>query len=128
MSPLIALTGIGGIVALAAFLLVERRSPNPMMPLETFSSRQFSAANLVTFAVYAALGGFFFLFVAFLQISLGYSPIEAGAASLPVTLLMLVALGPLGRSRPAHRGQDPAHRRPARDRCGPVVDDADRPG
>ena len=90
MSPVIALTGIGGIVALAAFLLVERRSPNPMMPLETFSSRQFSAANLVTFAVYAALGGFFFLFVAFLQISLGYSPIEAGAASLPVTVLMLL--------------------------------------
>ncbi len=60
-----------------------------MMPLEIFSSRQFSAANLVTFAVYTALGGFFFLFVAFLQISLGYSPIEAGAASLPVTALML---------------------------------------
>jgi len=61
-----------------------------MMPLETFSSRQFSAANLVTFAVYAALGGFFFLFVAFLQVSLGYSPIGAGAASLPVTVLMLL--------------------------------------
>jgi EmrB/QacA subfamily drug resistance transporter len=90
VSPLIAVTGIGGIVALVAFLLAERRSPNPMMPLETFSSRQFSAANLVTFAVYAALGGFFFLFVAFLQISLGYSPIEAGAASLPVTVLMLL--------------------------------------
>jgi EmrB/QacA subfamily drug resistance transporter len=90
VSPLIALTGIGGLAALAAFLLAERRSPNPMMPLETFSSRQFSAANLVTFAVYAALGGFFFLFVAFLQISLGYSPIQAGAASLPVTVLMLL--------------------------------------
>ena len=90
MSALIALTAIGGTLALVAFLVVERRSPNPMMPLETFSSRQFSAANLVTFAVYAALGGFFFLFVAFLQISLGYSPIEAGAASLPVTVLMLL--------------------------------------
>jgi hypothetical protein len=61
-----------------------------MMPLDIFRSRQFSAANLVTFAVYAALGGFFFLFVAFLQISLGYSAIEAGAASLPVTVLMLL--------------------------------------
>jgi Na+/melibiose symporter-like transporter len=60
-----------------------------MMPLDIFRSRQFSAANLVTFAVYAALGGFFFLFVAFLQISLDYSPIAAGAASLPVTALML---------------------------------------
>ena len=61
-----------------------------MMPLEIFRSRQFSAANLVTFVVYAALSGFFFLFVAFLQVSLGYSPIAAGAASLPVTALMLL--------------------------------------
>ena len=49
-----------------------------------------SAANLVTFVVYGALGGFFFLFVAFLQISMGYSPIAAGAATLPVTVLMLL--------------------------------------
>jgi EmrB/QacA subfamily drug resistance transporter len=89
-SLVIAVTGIGGVVALVAFLLAERRIPNPMVPLATFSSRQFSAANLVTFVVYAALGGFFFLFVAFLQVSLGYSPIEAGAASLPVTVLMLL--------------------------------------
>jgi hypothetical protein len=61
-----------------------------MMPLGIFASRQFSAANLVTFAVYAALGGVFFLLVSFLQISLGYSPIAAGAASLPVTALMLL--------------------------------------
>ena len=50
-----------------------------MLPLEIFRSRQFSAANAVTFVVYAALGGFFFLLVAFLQISMGYTPIEAGA-------------------------------------------------
>jgi len=87
---LVLLAGIGGIAALAAFLLVEHRSANPMMPLDIFSSRQFSAANLVTFVVYAALGGVFFLLVAFLQISLGYSAIEAGAASLPVTVLMLL--------------------------------------
>jgi EmrB/QacA subfamily drug resistance transporter len=89
-SPLIVLAGLGGVVALAAFVRGERRSRNPMMPLEIFASRQFSAANLVTFVVYAALGGFFFLLVAFLQISLGYSPIAAGAASLPVTALMLL--------------------------------------
>jgi EmrB/QacA subfamily drug resistance transporter len=89
ISPSIVLTGAGGVVALVAFLLAERRSPNPMMPLGIFSSRQFSAANLVTFVVYAALAGVFFLLVAFLQIALGYSPIAAGAASLPVTVLML---------------------------------------
>jgi EmrB/QacA subfamily drug resistance transporter len=89
-SPLILLTGIGGVLALLAFLLAERRSANPMMPLAIFASRQFSAANLVTFAVYSAIGGFFFLFVAFLQVSMGYSPIAAGAASLPVTAVMLL--------------------------------------
>jgi EmrB/QacA subfamily drug resistance transporter len=89
-SALVLLGGIGGTLALIGFLFAESRSPNPMMPLGMFSSRQFSGANLVTFAVYAALGGFFFLFVSFLQISMGYSPIAAGAASLPVTALMLV--------------------------------------
>ena len=88
--PLVLAAGIGGAAALVAFLAVERRSANPMMPLDIFASRQFSASNLVTFVVYAALGGVFFLLVAFLQISLGYSPIAAGAASLPITVLMLL--------------------------------------
>ena len=83
------------------------------MPLWLFASRQFSAANLVTFVVYAALGGFFFLFVAFLQISLGYSAIAAGAATLPVTALMLRLLGPFGRAGTPDRCADPAHRRAA---------------
>jgi hypothetical protein len=87
---LISLAAIIGAAALVGFVVTERRSPNPMLPLDIFRSREFSAANLVTFAVYAALGGFFFLFVAFLQISMGYSPIAAGAATLPVTALMLV--------------------------------------
>ena len=89
-SAAILLTAAAGLLALAAFFVHERRSANPMLPLEIFRSRQFSAANGVTFVVYAALGGFFFLLVAFLQISMGYTPIEAGAASLPVTFLMLL--------------------------------------
>ncbi len=90
MAPAIVLTAVVGVVALAAFVLAERRSSNPMLPLGIFASRQFSAANLVTFVVYAALGGTFFLLVAFLQISLHYSPIAAGAALLPQTALMLL--------------------------------------
>jgi EmrB/QacA subfamily drug resistance transporter len=89
-SAAILVTAVGGVLALVAFFVGERRGANPMLPLEIFRSRQFSAANGVTFVVYAALGGFFFLLVSFLQISLGYTPIEAGAASLPVTLLMLL--------------------------------------
>lgn len=89
-SVAIVLTGGGGALALIAFMVVQWRSRNPMMPLSMFSSHQFSAANLVTFVVYAALSGVFFLLVAFLQVALGYSPIAAGAASLPVTALMLL--------------------------------------
>ena len=85
----VAVSGVAGALAFAAFVLVERHSANAMLPLAIFSSRQFSAANLVTFVVYAALGGVFFLLVAFLQITLGYAPVAAGAASLPVTALML---------------------------------------
>jgi EmrB/QacA subfamily drug resistance transporter len=83
-------TAVIGVAALVGFFWQELRSPNPMLPLGIFSSRQFSAANAVTFVVYAALGVVFFLLVSFLQISMGYSPIAAGSASLPVTALMLV--------------------------------------
>ena len=120
------MAGIGGVVALAAFLLVERRSPNPMMPLEIFASRQFSAANLVTFVVYAALGGFFFLFVSFLQISLGYSPIAAGAASLPVTALMLSLSARSGALAQRIGARIPLTVGPLVIAVGPAADDADR--
>jgi EmrB/QacA subfamily drug resistance transporter len=90
MGAPVVIAGVVGVAGLVGFLVGERGSGNPMMPLEIFASRQFSAANLVTFVVYAALGGFLFLLIAFLQISLGYSPLAAGAASLPVTALMLV--------------------------------------
>jgi EmrB/QacA subfamily drug resistance transporter len=89
MSGAVVVAGVVGVVGLVGFIVHERRVPNPMMPLTLFASRQFSAANAVTFVVYAALSGVFFLLVAFLQIALGYSPVAAGAASLPVTVLML---------------------------------------
>lgn len=79
-----------GAAGLAAFLWVQRTSSHPMMPLSSFANKQFSAANAITFVVYAALGGVFFLFVVFLQVVLGYSAIEAGAASLPITVLLLL--------------------------------------
>jgi EmrB/QacA subfamily drug resistance transporter len=79
-----------GPLALAAFVVAERRSRAPMLPLAIFKSRQFTAANLVTFVVYGAMGGVFFLLAVELQIGLGYSPIAAGAASLPMTAIMLL--------------------------------------
>jgi EmrB/QacA subfamily drug resistance transporter len=80
----------GGVVLLAAFLYIEQHVKDPMLPLNVFASRQFSAANAVTFVVYAALSGILFLMPSVLQLSVGYSPLESGAALLPVTAIMLL--------------------------------------
>jgi len=79
-----------GVAGMIGFVLTERRSSHPMLPLEVFASKAFTAANLVTFAVYAALGGVFFLVVLNLQIVAGFAPLAAGTALLPVTVLMLL--------------------------------------
>ncbi|TQN30226.1 EmrB/QacA subfamily drug resistance transporter [Haloactinospora alba] len=78
-----------GVAALAVFVAVEARSSSPMLPLWLFSNRQFTAANVVTLAVYAALAGMMFLLVLYLQRVAGYSALAAGAALLPITALML---------------------------------------
>jgi len=59
-SPSVLAAGALGLAGLVAFVRTEHRSDHPMVPLEVFADRQFTAANLVTFAVYAALGGVFF--------------------------------------------------------------------
>ncbi|GAA3299894.1 hypothetical protein GCM10020295_39220 [Streptomyces cinereospinus] len=79
-----------GLLAAVAFVAVERRRPDPMMPPDVFASRQFTAVNLVTLCVYAAFGGFFFLAVLQLQVVSGYSALGAGTALLPATVLMLL--------------------------------------
>jgi EmrB/QacA subfamily drug resistance transporter len=89
---------VGGasLIALVAFVLVERTARAPMVPLGLFASRQFVAGNLVTFLVYAALSGVFFVLVLELQVVGGDSPLAAGASLLPVTALVLVLSGPAG--------------------------------
>ena len=79
-----------GVLGLAAFVVNEGRSRHPMLPLGVFRSRTFSATNIVTFAVYAALGGVFFLVVVNLQVVAGYPPLKAGISLLPITILMLL--------------------------------------
>ncbi|MFE1443821.1 MFS transporter, partial [Streptomyces sp. NPDC058739] len=86
----VVLSAVGGVAAGVAFLYVERRRADPMMPLDIFASRQFTAVNVVTLCVYAAFGGFFFLSVLQLQVVSGYSALEAGTALLPTTVLMLL--------------------------------------
>ncbi len=79
-----------GILAGIGFVLVELRSKHPMLPLSIFRSRQFTAANLVTFTVYGGFGAVFFLLLIQLQVVSGFSPIAAGISILPITFLMLV--------------------------------------
>ncbi|BCN46119.1 MFS transporter [Prescottella equi] len=93
---------IAGLVLMAAFVVVERRSRYALVPGSLFASRVFVAANLVTLAVYAALGGVFFLLLLQLQIVSGYSPLAAGVASLPITVLMLLLSSRAGRWAQIH--------------------------
>jgi EmrB/QacA subfamily drug resistance transporter len=77
------------VVLVALFALLERK-PTALAPVELFASRVFTAANLMTFLVYGALGVMIFLLVLQLQVTSGYSPLEAGLATLPTTVVMLL--------------------------------------
>ncbi|GAA1172311.1 MFS transporter [Pseudonocardia alaniniphila] len=78
-----------GILALIAFVLVERRSHHPLVPPELFRNQTFSATNAVTLLIYAANGVVFLLLVLQLQTVAGFSPLAAGTSLLPVTVIML---------------------------------------
>jgi EmrB/QacA subfamily drug resistance transporter len=79
-----------GVVALAVFVAVERRSPHPLVPPQLFADRSFTGANVATLLVYGALGVVFLLLVLDLQVVAGFSPLVAGTALLPLTAIMLV--------------------------------------
>jgi EmrB/QacA subfamily drug resistance transporter len=85
--PLVLAGLIGGIVLLAGFVAWERRAPAPMLPLSLFASSQFTAANVVTFIVYGAIGGALFLLPIALQVVSGYTALAAGVSLLPVTVI-----------------------------------------
>jgi EmrB/QacA subfamily drug resistance transporter len=95
-APVLA-AGAGGVLALALFVLVERRTTAPLLPLDLFRSRQFAGANLATLFVYAALSGMMLFLVLVLQQGFGWSALAAGAALLPVNALMLVGSPAAGR-------------------------------
>ncbi len=83
------LVGAAGAALFVAFLVAEQRQAHPMLSLSVFRSRQFSAANAVTFVLYGGLGMALFLVGLVLQDSMGYAPLEAGVATLPITFVML---------------------------------------
>ncbi len=81
---------VGAALAAGGFLVTERRSTHPMLPLAIFADRTFAAANVVTLLVYAALGAVLFFLVLQLQTVGGYGALAAGLATLPLTLCMLL--------------------------------------
>ena len=85
-----------GVVALAAFFWIEEESAHPMVPLDLFRVRAFAGANLLTFFLYAALSATFFLLPFELIQAQGYSPSSAGAAILPLILLISLLSRPAG--------------------------------
>jgi EmrB/QacA subfamily drug resistance transporter len=89
-SPMILITLIGGIVSFASFLAYERRAPEPMLKLELFTHRNFAVGNVETLSMYAGLSILFFFLTIYLQEVAGYSALNSGLTTLPVTLVMFV--------------------------------------
>lgn len=88
-SPAVVVPLVAGAAALVAFVLWERRAPDPMLPLRLFGARNFAWGNVATAAIYGAfsLGGF--VVTLFLQQVAGYSAMWSGVAQLPSTFAML---------------------------------------
>jgi EmrB/QacA subfamily drug resistance transporter len=96
-TPAVIVTGAVGVLALISFVLVERRSRAPLVPGELFANPRFTAANAITLLVYGALGVNFVLVVLQLQVVAGFSPLAAGTAMLPITVIMLLLSARSGR-------------------------------
>jgi EmrB/QacA subfamily drug resistance transporter len=89
-SPAVSGTLIVGVVLLVLFVVREATAAEPMMPLRLFRRRNFSAGNVETFALYAGLGILILFLILFLQQIGGYTPLQSGLATLPMTLVLFV--------------------------------------
>jgi EmrB/QacA subfamily drug resistance transporter len=96
-SPRFAAAAVLALLSSATFVIAEWRASHPMLPPAIFRPAQFRAANVVTFVVNGALGGFAFVFIPALEIIAGYSPVVAGSALVPVTVVTLLLSGASGR-------------------------------
>jgi EmrB/QacA subfamily drug resistance transporter len=86
--PAILVPLVGGIVTFGAFLAYERRAAQPMLKLELFAHRNFAVGNAETLSMYAGLAILFFFLVIYLQQVAGYTALESGLTTVPVTLVM----------------------------------------
>jgi predicted MFS family arabinose efflux permease len=95
--PLIVVSFVGGLAILAVFIWWERRTRDPMLPLQLFALRNFTFANVETLTVYAGLSTLTFFLVLFLQQLAGYSALKSGLALVPITVVMFVLSPRVGR-------------------------------
>ena len=85
-------------VALASFVVIERRRREPMLPLDLFRNRTYTGANLVMLLVALAMFGVFFFVSLYMQNILGYSAVQTGAAFLPMTVLIVLVAPIAGKT------------------------------
>ena len=95
--PIVWAPMIAGILLFAAFLRREATTAHPMLDLSLFRVRNFSVTNIVTFVVYGGLIGALFFVPLFLQQTAGYSAVEAGLATTPLSVLMFLLSPRFGR-------------------------------
>jgi len=100
--PIVALFAVA-FSALAAFVLVERRSVEPLLELRFFRSPPFTGASVIAVLSFVILAGFLFVITLYLQQAQGYSPLHAGLALLPATVVMAAA-APVAGSLTGRRG------------------------
>jgi EmrB/QacA subfamily drug resistance transporter len=87
-SPATLAALVGGLASFAAFLVYEHRTPEPMLELSLFKRRNFAVGNVETLTMYAGLAVLFFFLTIFLQQVAGYSALQSGLATIPVTIIM----------------------------------------
>jgi EmrB/QacA subfamily drug resistance transporter len=96
-SPEVWAVGLGGLALLGLFLVHEARTPHPMLALELFRRRNFAFGNLETFVMYGGMGALLFFLTLFLQQVAGYEALQAGLATMPITLVMFTFSRRAGR-------------------------------
>jgi EmrB/QacA subfamily drug resistance transporter len=95
-----------GLVSVGAFVVWEGRATAPMLPLDLFRARAFSAGNAASFFMFASLYGAVFFMAQFLQVAQGHGPLDTGVRLLPWTATLFV-VAPLAGARVARVGERP---------------------
>ena len=96
-SPEVLVPAIAGVVMFALFIVHEARTPHPMLPLGLFRRRNFAVGNLETLLMYGGLSAVIFFLVLFLQQVAGYDALQAGLATLPITVVTFFLARRAGR-------------------------------